>query len=144
MIVVAQGNEAKRLQAGALELAHRLQHFGHAVDRTGVGMEGNLYEVAGGKLLGQLQQPAGDGNGLEFRARLLAAFNLDGRGHRSVQLDSRCTPVGEGLGEVGHSQVNYAIAEPCRADYQSACTGSRATGFCAITFCAGFGSAIIT
>ncbi len=64
VIIVAQGNEAERLHTCALILARRLQHFSHAADCAGPGVEGDFDEISGGKLGLQLQQPASDGNGL--------------------------------------------------------------------------------
>ena len=64
MVIVGQGDEAERLQTRALKLARRVQHFGHAADGTGSGVESDFDEVSGGKLVLQLQQSAVDGNGL--------------------------------------------------------------------------------
>ena len=74
VIIVAKSNKAERLQARALKLARGIQHFGHAMDGAGSGVERDLDEIAGGKLMLQLQQSAGDGKGLKFCARPLAAF----------------------------------------------------------------------
>src|SRR3984893_7023967 len=64
VIIVAQGNEQERLKTRALKLARRMQHFGHATDSAGSGVERDFDKVSGGKLMLQLQQSAGDGNGL--------------------------------------------------------------------------------
>src|ERR1700681_1150868 len=55
MIVVIQRNEAEGLHTGALKLAGRLQHFGHAADGARTGMERDFHEISGGELLRQLQ-----------------------------------------------------------------------------------------
>jgi len=70
----------------------------------------------------QLQQSAGDGNGLQFCARPLAAFGHHCGRDRSIQSYSGRTLVGIGLGEVSHSRLNYAMLRPVGADYESACT----------------------
>lgn len=85
-------------------------------------MESDFDEIAGGKLLLDLKQSAGNGDGLEFCARSLATFRMNCSGNGSVELESGRTPVGVGLGEVSHSQWNYAIGRAAGADYQSTCT----------------------
>ena len=70
----------------------------------------------------QLQESSGNGYGLKFCARPLAAFRTNGGGNRSVQVHSGRTPAGVGLGELGHSRSNYGIFRRLPADYQSACT----------------------
>ena len=74
VVIVAQGDEAKGLQAGALKLARGLKHFGHTMDGALAGMKGNLHEIAGREFVLQLEQTAGDGNGLQFGTRPLATF----------------------------------------------------------------------
>src|SRR4030081_2337281 len=64
VVIVAKGNEAERLKTRALKLARRVQHFGHTADGPGSGVESDFDEISGGKLVLQLQQSAGDGNGL--------------------------------------------------------------------------------
>jgi len=64
VIIVAQGNEAERLKTRALKLARRVKHFGHTADGAGSGVESDFDEVSGGKLMLQLQQSAGNRNGL--------------------------------------------------------------------------------
>jgi len=122
VVVVAQGNKAEGLKARALQLAGGREHFRHPVDGTGAGMESDFDEIAGGKLLLDLKQSAGNGDGLEFCARSLATFRMNCSGNGSVELESGRTPVGVGLGEVSHSQWNYAIGRAAGADYQSTCT----------------------
>jgi hypothetical protein len=80
VVIVAQGNEAKGLQAGTLKLAHWRQHFGHAVYSTVPGVKGDLHKITGGESARQLEQTAGDGNSLKFGTRPLATFGNDGRG----------------------------------------------------------------
>jgi hypothetical protein len=64
VVVVGQGNKAERLQTRALKLARRVQHFGHTVDGARSGVESDLDEISGGKLVLQLQQAAVDRNAL--------------------------------------------------------------------------------
>jgi hypothetical protein len=110
VIVIAQCNEAKGLQACPLELAGRLQHFRHAVYGSGTRVEGDLDEVSNRKLLLQLEQSAIDGNGLYFSARSLTAFGHYGSRNRSVELYTRGTLVGIVQGEVSHSRIEVCHA----------------------------------
>ncbi len=114
MIVVAQGNEAKRLQASALKLARRLQHFGHSVYGSSSGMKGDLDEVSNRKLMLQLEQSAIDGNGLYFCPRSLTAFGHYRGRNRSVEMYTRGTLVGIVQGEVSHSRSEVCHAHGAR------------------------------
>ena len=64
VVIVAQGNEAERLKTRALILARRVKHFGHTADGARSGVESDFDEVPTGKLVLQLQQSTGNGNGL--------------------------------------------------------------------------------
>ena len=108
MVVVAQGNETERLQTGALKFARWVQHFGHSADSAGASVESDFDEISGRELTVQLEQAAVEGNGLEFCALPLAAFGHDGSCNRSIELYTGSTLAGVFLGEVGHSQENYA------------------------------------
>ena len=110
VIVVSHGHESEWLQAGALELARGPQHFGHAHDWSDPGMEGDLHKIAAGKLFLELQQAAGNREGLELCARPEAGFDHYGGGNGTVELKTGGAPMGVGLGEVGHIQLEYAIA----------------------------------
>jgi len=88
VIIVGQGNETERLQTRGLELARRVQHFGHPMDIARSGVERDFDEVSGGKLVLQLKQAPVDGNGLQFRARPLAAFGHHRGRDRSMELYS--------------------------------------------------------
>ena len=122
MVFISQGNEAERLQAGALVLARGVQHFSHAVNGTRAGVERDLDEISSGEFMLQLQQATGDGNGLELGARLLATFGQNGSADRSIEFYAGRTMIGIALGEVSHSQLNYATPAKTERDYQSACT----------------------
>jgi hypothetical protein len=118
MVLISEGYEAEGLQAGGFYLrlrlgfraAHRLQHFCHAVDRAGLGLEGDLYEIAGGELALQLQQASGYGNGLKFCARSTATFYENGSWNGTIEMDSRRAPGGVGLGEVSHAKATMTLA----------------------------------
>ena len=112
MIVVSESNEAERLQARALKLARGRQHFRHAMDGTGPGVEGDLDEIAGGKLLLDAEQAAGYGKRLEFCARTLAAFGMNRSRNGSIEMYSGRTSVGVGLGEMGHSHLEMCHSRP--------------------------------
>ncbi len=88
VVVIGQGNEAEGLKTRALKLARRVQHFGHAVDGARAGVESDFDEVSSRKFLLQLQQSAGDGNGLQFCARALATFGHHCGRDRSIELHS--------------------------------------------------------
>src|SRR3981081_236294 len=51
MIIIVERNEAEGLHARALIGSRRLQHFSHASDGAGAGVESDLHEVACGHLL---------------------------------------------------------------------------------------------
>jgi|ERR1700722_9623154 hypothetical protein len=133
MVLITQGYKAEGLKTGALSFgsclrlhlgfgfgpAHGLEHLCHSVDWAGAGLKGYFYEIAGGEFALQLKQATGDGKGLKFCARSAAAFDLDGSGDGTVEMDSGRTPGGVGLGEVGHSQEYYDTAKWAGADYQS-------------------------
>ena len=55
MVVVTQGDEAERLQTGALKFARWVQHFGHSADGAGASVESDLDEISGGELTVQLE-----------------------------------------------------------------------------------------
>ena len=74
VIIVVESDKTEGLHAGALVLAGWLQHFGHAADSAGAGVECDFDEIAGGEFMRQLQQTPGDGNELEFRPRLVASL----------------------------------------------------------------------
>src|SRR5271166_2468526 len=159
MVLVSQGYEAKGLKTRALRLrlrlylgfgfglAHRLEHFRHRVDRARTGLKGDLYEFTGGEFALQLEHAAGYGNGLKFCARSASAFNLNGSGDGTVEMDSGRTPGGVGLGEVGHSQRYYDTGRKGGGDYQSTCPraysgGVEIGGRAARLDCRRFGGAV--
>jgi hypothetical protein len=60
VIIVAQRDEAKRLQTAFRELVQWTQHFSHALDRTRTGLESDLNEITLAQRLPEKQQTAGD------------------------------------------------------------------------------------
>jgi hypothetical protein len=109
MVVVAQGHKTEGLKTRGGKLARRLEHLRHRIDGTRPAVKSYLYEIAGGELLLHLQQAAGYGNRLKFCARTLAALGMDGSRNGTIELYAGRTPVGVGLGEMGHSHMDYAI-----------------------------------
>src|SRR5215471_7859544 len=104
MVVIAKGNKPERLQTGALEFAHRLQHFRHAMDRARTRVERDLHEITGREFLRHLKQAAVDRDGLKLRSRLLPAFRMYRGSYGTVQLNARRTFSGIDVGEVSHSR----------------------------------------
>lgn len=121
MVIVSESDETEWLQAGAPDFPSRPKHLGHAQDLTGTSVKGDFDKVSGNQLTVELKDAAGHGDGLQSCARLLASFDTDGGRDGAIQKKSGCTPVGVGLGEVGHRQQNYATSANGQADYQSAC-----------------------
>jgi hypothetical protein len=103
VIVVSKSYEPERLQARALKLSRGREHLRHAMDGTRPGVEGDLDKVACGKLGLDTEQAASDGKRLKFCTRTLAAFGMNRSRNRSIEMYSGRTPVGVGLGEMGHS-----------------------------------------
>ena len=103
MVVVLKRDEAERLQDSAGRLAHGTQDFRHAVNRAGLRLKGHLDEVALRQRLRQLQQAAGDGDGLKFRFCAAAVFEPDRSQDGISKLDPGRAPRGVRLGEVGHT-----------------------------------------
>ena len=102
MIVVFERDKAKGLQYSLGHTPRRAEHFGHAMDRSGMGLKSNFDEVALRKRLGQLQQAAGHRNGLKFRFRAAAVFESNRSQDRISELDPGRAPRWVRLGEVGH------------------------------------------
>src|SRR5690348_6767675 len=103
MIVIAQGNKAKRLQTSLGGFEGRAEHLGHSVHRTRLGLERHFHEVAFAQSLWQFQQTAGRGYGLEFSFGAKSAIQLNRGGNGAAELDARRTPRRVRLGEMGHS-----------------------------------------
>ena len=78
VIVVLDGHEAEGLQHAVGKLAHRAEHFGHTVHRTGLCLEGDFNEVSLPERMLQAEQASGGGNGLEFGFRTATVFQTNG------------------------------------------------------------------
>jgi len=74
MIVIFKGDEAERLQHAVVHFARRGENLSHSVNRACLRLERNFNEVALSQAIGQLQQSASHGNGLEFRFSAPAVF----------------------------------------------------------------------
>jgi hypothetical protein len=109
VIIIADGDEAKRLKARRLIFTRGVQHFRHAVDGAGAGMKSNFDEVAGSQLVLELEQTSIDRDGLKFCARSLTTFRHDCGSDRSVELYALRTAGGVVLGEVSHSVSNMTF-----------------------------------
>ncbi len=103
MIVIFKRHEAERLQHSAGYLAHGTENFRHAMNRAGLRLKSHFDEVALRKRLGQLQEPAGDRDGLEFRFGAAAVFEADRSQDGISKLDPGRAPGRVRLGEVGHT-----------------------------------------
>jgi len=77
MVVILERDEPKRLQYAVRLLPHGAENFGHAVHRPGLRLKGYFDEVALRQAVGQLQQAASHGNGLEFSFGAPAVFETD-------------------------------------------------------------------
>jgi hypothetical protein len=77
MVVILKGDEAERLQYTARHFPRGTENFGHAVNRARLRLKRNFDEVALSQRMGQLQQAASDGNGLEFCFGAAAVFESD-------------------------------------------------------------------
>src|SRR6516162_2117553 len=104
MIVIAQRNEAERLQNTVGRLTCRWQHFRHANHGTNLGLEADFDEVALAHWLGQLEQSAGYRDGKEFRSRALTIVKPDCSQHSTAELHPGRALGRVRLGEMGHSR----------------------------------------
>jgi hypothetical protein len=77
MVVILKGNEAEGLKHAIRHFPRGSEHFGHAMHRARLGLKRNFDEVALSQRMGELQQAASDGNGLEFCFGAAAVFESD-------------------------------------------------------------------
>ena len=77
MVVVLKRHKAERLQHAVVHFPHGTQDFGHAVHGACLRLKSNFDKVAFAQRLGQTQEAAGYGNGLEFAFRAPAVFQPD-------------------------------------------------------------------
>lgn len=99
MIIVFKGHEAERLQHAVWDIAHRAQRLSHAVDGTRLGLKSDLDKIALRQRLGQAQQSAGCGDGLEFRFGAASVFEANRSQDRISKLDREARRVGCGWGK---------------------------------------------
>lgn len=124
MVVIAERDEAKRLEDAAGRAAHRAEHFRHSLHIARMGLKRQLYKVAVAQRARELQQPAGDRNHLQFAfgAKAISQLN-DGR--RGCELNSSSALEGINLGIVGHATITIASAEARGEITEEPCTNSR-------------------
>ena len=117
MVVVAERDEAEGLQRYIRSRAHRSEHFGHAPYRARLRLKRYLDKISLGQRLGQAQQPAGYGDGLQFGFGAPAIFQDDLGKYRTTKLNTWRAMLRVHLGEMSHSRI-YVTARPPRAGYQ--------------------------
>lgn len=74
MIVILKRHKPERLQHSVVQASHRTQDFRHAVNRSRLRLKGYFDKVALPERLGQAEEPAGGGYGLQFRFCAAAVF----------------------------------------------------------------------
>jgi hypothetical protein len=119
VVIILKGHEAERLQHAIRHIAHRAQSFSHPVDRAGLGLKSDLDEITLRQRLCEAQQPAGCGDGLEFRFGAASVFEANRSQDGISKLDPGSAPRGVRLGEVGHTQMQYGAARYYVKDYGS-------------------------
>ena len=77
MVVVAQRDEAERLQGPVRGRPHRREHFRHATHRSGLRLKGDFDKISLAERFRQAQQASRDGDSLEFSFGALAIFQQD-------------------------------------------------------------------
>jgi hypothetical protein len=82
VIVILDGNEAKRLQYSVSQAPQGIKSLRHAVHRATLRLECYLDEISLHQRLRQPQESAGHGNGLEVCLRASAVFQTDRRQDR--------------------------------------------------------------
>ena len=109
MVVVLERDKAKRLQYAVGHLPHRRKNFGHAMHWAGLRLKGYFDEVTATERLGQLEQAASYGDGLEFGFCAPAVFQTNRSQDGVAKLDPGRAPRGVRLGEVGHNFMTMAL-----------------------------------
>ncbi len=105
MIVVAERDKTKWLE-GAFGPAHGIEHFCHAADGTGIGLESYLYKVAFAQRSGETKQAACGGNGLQFAFGALPVFEHHYGSNGATHMKARRTFLRIGLGKMSHDDFN--------------------------------------
>lgn len=105
MVLVPESDEAEGLKAHGIQFPGGLEHFRHALNGARAALKSNFDEIAGRKLVLDLQDSASDGDGLKFSACPLAAIGTNSSRNGTIELYSGRTLVGVGSGEVSHSRI---------------------------------------
>jgi hypothetical protein len=107
VVVVTHGYETKRLKYASRRFSQRVEHLCHALDVSGLGLNGNFDEIAFGECSLKLQQPPSQRKRLDFASGSLAVaqFNQGGGG---LKLNASSTVGGVGLGIVRHAGFTMA------------------------------------
>ena len=77
MIVVAERNEAERLQGAVSGRPHRREHFRHASYRSGLGLKSDFDKIPLAERFGQPQETSRDRDSLELGFGALTVFQHD-------------------------------------------------------------------
>lgn len=112
VIVIFKRYESERLEHTVGHTSHWAEDFGHAVHRSRLGLERDFHEVALGERLSETQQPASDGNTLQFGLGAAPVFQTNRSQNGVAKLDPGSTPCRVRLGEVGH---RFRLIWHCRA-----------------------------
>ena len=102
VIVIFERYESERLEYTVGHTSHWAEDFGHAVHRSGLSLERNFHEVALGERFSQTQQPASDGNTLQFSLGATSVFQTNRSQNGVTELHPGCAPRRVRLGEVSH------------------------------------------
>ena len=124
VIVVLEGDEAKRLQRAVLGFARGLQDFRHGFNSARCCLDGDFDQIALFQSSGQSQHATSFRDGLQLRPRTAAIIQLDNDRNRALELNSLGAVLRVSLGEVCHSQTNYVMTGERRTDNRGACPDS--------------------
>jgi hypothetical protein len=77
MVIVLKSHKTEGLEYPVVDVSHRAQDFCHPVDWSGLRLEGNFDKVTLPQRLGQAEQSARGGNGLQFGFCAAAIFETN-------------------------------------------------------------------
>ena len=77
MVVVAQCDEAERLQGSVRGRPHRREHFRHASYRSRLRLKSDFDKISLAERFGQPQETAGDRDSMEFGFGAFTIFQQD-------------------------------------------------------------------
>jgi hypothetical protein len=112
VVVVLNRHETEWLQHAVIQFPSGAEDFRHAVNRSGLSLEGDFDEVTGAQRLRQAQQASSHGDALEFGFCTAAIFKPNRSQNRISKLDPGGSPRGVRLGEVSHRAIalsHYSI-----------------------------------